>query len=53
MKKIIEDNLSDTGSYDLLCLSHLRWDFVYQRPQHLKSFRPSPASLLLRRTRLH
>jgi hypothetical protein len=20
---------------DLLCLSHLRWDFVYQRPQHL------------------
>ncbi|KQR31803.1 glycosyltransferase family 1 protein [Deinococcus sp. Leaf326] len=22
---------------DLLCLSHLRWDFVYQRPQHLMS----------------
>ncbi len=22
-------------SYDLVCLSHLRWDFVYQRPQHL------------------
>lgn len=22
-------------SYDLLCLSHLRWDYVYQRPQHL------------------
>jgi UDP-galactopyranose mutase len=21
-------------SYDLICLSHLRWDFVYQRPQH-------------------
>jgi UDP-galactopyranose mutase len=21
--------------FDLLCLSHLRWDFVYQRPQHL------------------
>ena len=20
---------------DVLCLSHLRWDFVYQRPQHL------------------
>ena len=19
----------------LICLSHLRWDFVYQRPQHL------------------
>jgi glycosyltransferase involved in cell wall biosynthesis len=22
---------------DLICLSHLRWDFVYQRPQHLMS----------------
>jgi len=21
--------------FDLVCLSHLRWDFVYQRPQHL------------------
>jgi UDP-galactopyranose mutase len=20
---------------DLVCFSHLRWDFVYQRPQHL------------------
>src|SRR4051812_11986887 len=20
---------------DIVCLSHLRWDFVYQRPQHL------------------
>jgi hypothetical protein len=25
------------GSPDLICLSHLRWDFVYQRPQHLMS----------------
>ena len=24
-------------NYDLLCFSHLRWDFVYQRPQHLLS----------------
>ena len=24
-------------TYDLICLSHLRWDFVYQRPQHLMS----------------
>ena len=24
-------------TYDILCLSHLRWDFVYQRPQHLLS----------------
>jgi UDP-galactopyranose mutase len=22
---------------DLVCLSHLRWDFMYQRPQHLMS----------------
>lgn len=26
-----------SGSIDLICLSHLRWDFVYQRPQHLLS----------------
>jgi UDP-galactopyranose mutase len=24
-----------TTSFDLVCLSHLRWAFVYQRPQHL------------------
>jgi UDP-galactopyranose mutase len=24
-------------SSDLVCFSHLRWDFVYQRPQHLLS----------------
>jgi UDP-galactopyranose mutase len=23
------------GAPDLVCLSHLRWDFVFQRPQHL------------------
>lgn len=23
------------GTLDLVCFSHLRWDFVYQRPQHL------------------
>jgi glycosyltransferase involved in cell wall biosynthesis len=23
--------------FDLLCFSHLRWDFVFQRPQHLLS----------------
>ncbi len=27
---------SDNKS-DLICFSHLRWDFVYQRPQHLLS----------------
>ncbi|HJT30021.1 MAG TPA: glycosyltransferase family 1 protein [Pyrinomonadaceae bacterium] len=25
------------GETDLVCFSHLRWDFVYQRPQHLLS----------------
>jgi UDP-galactopyranose mutase len=28
---------SDSEAPDLVCLSHLRWDFVYQRPQHLLS----------------
>lgn len=27
--------LSEGTKPDLVCLSHLRWDFVYQRPQHL------------------
>jgi glycosyltransferase involved in cell wall biosynthesis len=34
-----EETLSQLSSHqgvaDLICLSHLRWDFVYQRPQHL------------------
>ena len=30
---IVEQNLN----MDLVCFSHLRWDFVYQRPQHLLS----------------
>jgi UDP-galactopyranose mutase len=29
------DSLQRTGVPDLLCLSHLRWNFVFQRPQHL------------------
>lgn len=29
--------MSNGVSYSLICLSHLRWDFVYQRPQHLLS----------------
>lgn len=34
----MEENLSGRNvSYSLICLSHLRWDFVYQRPQHLLS----------------
>jgi UDP-galactopyranose mutase len=27
----------DPSTPDILCLSHLRWSFVYQRPQHLMS----------------
>ena len=26
---------AETGLAPLICLSHLRWDFVFQRPQHL------------------
>ena len=29
--------LRPVGTTDLVCFSHLRWDFVYQRPQHLLS----------------
>ena len=29
--------LDGGGSTTLLCFSHLRWDFVFQRPQHLMS----------------
>jgi UDP-galactopyranose mutase len=28
---------SNPGALDLVCFSHLRWNFVYQRPQHLMS----------------
>jgi glycosyltransferase involved in cell wall biosynthesis len=27
--------MNHMGVTDLVCFSHLRWDFVYQRPQHL------------------
>lgn len=27
----------EATKFDTVCLSHLRWDFVYQRPQHLLS----------------
>lgn len=32
-KNNINDFLSDMP--DVICMSHLRWDFVFQRPQHL------------------
>ena len=28
---------SNSVTQDLVCFSHLRWNFVYQRPQHLLS----------------
>jgi len=31
----LRDALPSEPACDLICLSHLRWDFVYQRPQHL------------------
>ena len=31
------DSFPVRADYDLICFSHLRWDFVYQRPQHLLS----------------
>lgn len=37
-KTLNAENLVDSGEqFDVICLSHLRWDFVYQRPQHLMS----------------
>jgi len=30
-------NTAVSAACDLLCFSHLRWDFVFQRPQHLLS----------------
>jgi UDP-galactopyranose mutase len=32
-----DSQLSQTVAADVICLSHLRWNFVYQRPQHLLS----------------
>ena len=32
---IAPSNVRANAKPDLVCFSHLRWDFVYQRPQHL------------------
>jgi UDP-galactopyranose mutase len=37
MTTILSSGQPTTSGYDLICFSHLRWDFVYQRPQHLFS----------------
>ena len=36
-KTLLSSMLPLGGTTDLVCFSHLRWDFVYQRPQHLLS----------------
>src|SRR6476620_9115131 len=34
--RTVARNSTETfGQPDVVCLSHLRWDFVFQRPQHL------------------
>ena len=33
----MKSNYNSRRQTDLICLSHLRWNFVYQRPQHLMS----------------
>ena len=35
MKTVSFPESRSATEYDLICFSHLRWNFVYQRPQHL------------------
>ena len=35
LNKIIMKNYEEMPTKSLICFSHLRWDFVFQRPQHL------------------
>lgn len=37
IKSILASTQPAIAAHDLVCFSHLRWDFVYQRPQHLIS----------------
>ncbi len=34
-KNLLSSIIPPGATTDLVCFSHLRWDFVYQRPQHL------------------
>jgi UDP-galactopyranose mutase len=36
-EKVMNYPPTNTYNHDLICLSHLRWNFVFQRPQHLMS----------------
>ncbi|MDQ3233524.1 MAG: hypothetical protein M3Q07_17035, partial [Pseudobdellovibrionaceae bacterium] len=35
MMKNLMNAFNDITKPDLICFSHLRWNFVFQRPQHL------------------
>ncbi len=35
--ELLKTQVNPSVAPDVICLSHLRWDFVYQRPQHLMS----------------
>ena len=37
VESFAEPSMRDAERPNLLCFSHLRWDFVFQRPQHLMS----------------
>lgn len=37
VESLLEPSAPDPGPTTLLCFSHLRWNFVFQRPQHLMS----------------
>ena len=37
MTNTFTERSATSSSSDLVCFSHLRWDFVFQRPQHLLS----------------
>lgn len=37
VNKTVAEEIMTNDLPDMVCLSHLRWDFVYQRPQHLMS----------------
>lgn len=36
-KSVLPENTESPQKYDMIVFCHLRWDFVYQRPQHLIS----------------
>jgi len=37
MTQLSPSSQGSGSNYDVVCFSHLRWDFVFQRPQHLMS----------------